>query len=150
MPALPHVIFCASQSLLSGIRNQEGEAFALLLATACRAAGFTCDPPELWRDLGWEFKATQGDDEYAIRFAQRGQHYVLLTVVPWDVAGLFARYVSAKRTPTFQTHRKLCVAIHARLLEDSSLSQVSWLLGGPPEKVPRYRSPGDVPFRDGF
>lgn len=150
MPALPHVMFRASQPMLSGISSHEGGAFARSLATACRSAGFTCSEPDLWRDVGWEFKATQEDDDFAVRFGKRGDQTVLVAVVPWDVLGLLARFRSHKPKRTFPTHVAICSAIHRCLLEDPSVSTVSWMLGGPPESVRQYSTPLELPFREGF
>jgi hypothetical protein len=48
------------------------------------------------------------------------------------------------------TLRAVCASIHGCISQDGRFESLSWMLGGPPEKVPQFATYEALTFRDGF
>jgi hypothetical protein len=149
MPALPHLVFSAPEPWMVGVAADAGEALAKNLATVCARSGFECSAPDLWRDVGWEFQASRDDEAFSIRFAKYRKRSVLLAVPPAEYSSYFGGSGPIPRAET-GTLRAVCAAIHRCISEDGRFESLSWMLGGPPEKVPQFATYEALPFRDGF
>jgi hypothetical protein len=149
MPALPHLMFSATEPWMAGVASDAGESLAKDLATACIRSGFECSAPNLWRDLGWEFQASRDGEAFSVRFAKYKKRSVLLAVPPADFSSYFG---GSGRTPRAESGalRAVCAAIHECISKDGRFDSLSWMLGGPPEKVPKFATYAALAFRDGF
>jgi len=147
MTAVPHWTFVASFPEDPEFDHPAGASFARDLEIGLRTRGLFVAEFTNWRDCGWVVNVTVGDKPFEVYFAEygHGNHPGwLLAVAPLNQPGTFARLFGRKARDVVPELQALTVAIHELLSTHPGVSNIRWLLGGPPEKVPSYASPQEL------
>ena len=141
---VPHASFIANFSQDAEFSHPPGASFARLLEHRLRSvatvAGF-----ENWRDCGWSVNAAVGEKRFEVYFAPfEANNRWLLVAAPLGQPGICGRLLGRKPVPVEQDLRVLCDTIHALLISTAGVSDVRWMFGGPPGKVPHVDEPAQL------
>jgi hypothetical protein len=123
-----------------------GARFASQLEAALKAR-FNVGPVDNWRDIGWRVEITGGEKRIEVYFAQFGtEGSWLLGVAPLGQPGFLARLLGRKPVPHETELKAISEEIHALLIKCSA-SNVLWMFGGPPGKVPTVQRPDQLEWK---
>lgn len=151
MTAVPHSSFIGFFPTDGEFDHPAGASFARELENGLRVRAFSVECFDNWRDCGWVVYLQVGGKPFEVYFAEYGEEAQgswLLAVAPLNQPSVLARLFGRKAPPAAAELRSLTGAIHEILSAHPAVSSVRWFLGGPPEKVPSYASPQDLPWTD--
>jgi hypothetical protein len=136
---IPHASFIASFQADAEYPHPPGAHLARQLEVALSATA-----ADNWRDIGWRVEVARGEKQIEVYFAPFGaEGSWLLGIAPLGQPGFFAQLFGRKRIPHEKELKELSEAIHALLLKCSA-SNIQWMFGGPPGKVPAVSRPDQL------
>ena len=147
MQGAPHALFRWDDPASADAHPNISDALARAVAAAFMRDGIPVSDVDLWRDVGWCFVAKPDGRAFEILYARYAER-VLLAVAPPRTPGLIARLSGARTLPIVPELKRLCSLVHRALVETPGLKEISWMLGGPPEKVPQVGVPEQLSWSD--
>jgi hypothetical protein len=149
MTEVPHAQFRGALAVDVQIEDPPGASLARALESALRARFDSVKPFDNWRDCGWviEVQVNQKAFEvYFTRFSAEGDEW-LLAAAPLGSPGFIGRLLGRKPIECASELRAIASEVHKLLSATQGVSQVRWFLGGPPEAVPKFTRPEELPWR---
>lgn len=139
---VPHAFFHWTNALAADAHPDVGDEIARAASSACAAEGFEVSNIDLWRDVGWSFNARFNRQAFEFYYARHAEG-VLLAVAP-PVQGSIARLFGSKPTTSTLDLMRLCRIVHGVLERIPAVTDIRWMLGGPPERVKQVASPDEL------
>ena len=141
----PHLTFIADPTARLSESEPPGLRFAQLLATHLSSSGARVNEPDNWRDAGWSVEFAQGSGRLQTYFAPYTEGGMwLLAVAPAYEPGLVSRALGKKPSASVSELKEGCRAIHSAALSAEGISELRWMLGGPPGKARAYATPDEL------
>jgi hypothetical protein len=142
MSRIPHATFHAELAPDPEWAHPRGASLARVLEGALRSQFQSVGPFDDWRDLGWTVKLELNGKSFEVYFGQfRTEGSWLLAVAPVGQPHLFGRLLGRKAFPCADELKAIASVVHQSLHSLGSVSDLLWMMGGPPGKVPSVETP---------
>jgi hypothetical protein len=144
MNSPPHALFDMYDALAGSDGRPPGHRLALDLAAASASVGFACSEVDLWRDVGWVFSASKAPQSFDVHLALHKTPAFLLVVAPIQRIGVIRGLLGGRPQISSGDLKAICQTIHDHLAVRPGVTSLTWMTGGPPERVPRVSDPAQL------
>jgi hypothetical protein len=126
-----------------------GASLARMLEQQLREHFDGTGPFDNWRDVGWSLPINANGKLLEVYFAEfPAQPSWLLAIAPQGQPGLFARLLGRKPVDCAPELKNVAAVVHSVLTSVPGLTDIKWMLGGPPGKVPSLPSPSELSWSE--
>jgi hypothetical protein len=144
--AVPHATFKALAPDL-GQSHPPGALLARRLEEGLRSCFAEVGSRDNWRDCGWSIDVRSGGVSVQVYFAPFSpEDHWLLAAAPIGAPGFFARMLGRKPMPCASELLAVSSAVHGIMVNIPEVTGLQWMFGGPPERVPRFSRPEELPW----
>jgi hypothetical protein len=112
--------------------HPRGEALATRVADHLRSLGYQVTTPDNWRDGGWDFECSSGEDTFQVIIAgaiESGQWFLQISSTKYP--GFFTRVFGRGNYPFASSCFRLAGTVHSALASLGAKDQ-RWRWDGPP------------------
>jgi hypothetical protein len=148
MSTVPHASFSGSFAPDREHSDPPGASLARALETRLRSSFGSVRSLDNWRDVGWFVEVELNGKSFEVDVAQfPSKGHWLLAVAPMRQPGFLARLLGKKPFPCAAELKTISIEVHEVLRTFSGISNIRWMFGGPPGKVPSVETPSQLSWR---